>query len=106
MLNTRTKKEKTCTHGVVGGDRVCFSGDIETPTGDMLPFKILFNSVVLTPQAIFMAFDNSNFYLDTPMPRYAQVKMRLVDIPDKVVNEDKLHKNKKVTPNSFSYVKV
>ena len=53
-----------------------------------------------------MAFNVSNFYLNTLMKRYEYVKMRLANIPDEVVKEYKLHKNVKVTDNGFVYVEV
>ena len=53
-----------------------------------------------------MAFDVSNFYLNTPMTRYKYVKMRLADIPDEVVKEYKLQENEKVTDDGFVYVEV
>ena len=72
----------------------------------MLLFKVLLNSVVSTPGAKFMAFDVSNFYLNTPMKRFEYVKLRLSDIPDEVVKEYKLHETGKVTSDGFVYVEV
>ena len=100
------KKEKNRTRGVLGGNRVHFPGNVGTPTADMLLFNLLLNNVVSTPGAKFMAFDVSNFYLNTHMTRYEYVKMRLADIPDEVVQEYGLHENKKITADEFVYVEV
>ena len=53
-----------------------------------------------------MALDVSNFYLNTPMKRYEYVKLRLSDIPDKVVRKYKLHETGKVASDGFVYVEV
>ena len=100
------KKETNCTRGVLGGNCIHFPGNVRTSTADMLFFKILLNSVVSTTGANFMAFNVSNFYLNTPMRCYEYVKMRLANIPDKVVKVYKLHENEKVTNDGFIYVKV
>ena len=100
------KKEQNRTRAVLGGNRVHYPGDVGTPTADMLLFKILLNSVVSTPGAKFMAFDVSNFYLNTPMQRYEYVKMRLADIPNEIVKEYRLHETGKVTADGFVYVEV
>ena len=106
MFNTRTKEGENRTRSVLDGNRVHFPCAVRLPTADMLLFKILLNSVVLTPGAKIMAFNVSNFYLSTPMTRYKYVKMCLADIPDKVVKEYKLHEKNKVTDNDFVYVEV
>ena len=51
----------------VGGNLVNYAGDTYTPTSDMTTAKILFNSVLSTPNAKFMTIDISNFYLITPI---------------------------------------
>ncbi|KAL7478301.1 hypothetical protein ACHAW6_004070 [Cyclotella cf. meneghiniana] len=59
----------------------------------MLVAKILFNSVIYTPGVHFMTMDISNIYLDTPLERQEFIRMRLSDIPDKIVQEYKLLDN-------------
>ena len=53
-----------------------------------------------------MAFDVSNFYLNTPMERFKYIKLRLCDIPSEVIKEYKLYETDKVTTDGFVYVKV
>ena len=45
----------------------------------MLLFKVLLNIVILTPGAKFMAFEVSDFYLNTYMQRYKYVKLQLTN---------------------------
>jgi hypothetical protein len=44
--------------------------DVSTPTADITTAKIVFNSVVSTPNAKFMGLDVKDFYLNTEMERY------------------------------------
>ena len=60
------KPEKNRTRLVVGGDQINYTGEVATPTADMLVAKLLFNSVVSTRNAKFMTMYTSNFYLMTP----------------------------------------
>ena len=57
----------------------------------MLVAKMLFNSVVSTKGAKFMTMDISNFYLNTPLERPEYIRLKLSDIPAKIINEYKLH---------------
>ena len=84
------KKEKNRTRLTVGGYQIDYSGDVATPTVDMLVAKILFNSAISTKGARFMTIDISNFYLMTPLkiPEYIHIHIR--DIPDETIAEYKL----------------
>ena len=84
------KKEKNKTRFVVGGDRINYPGEVATPTAEMLVAKILFNSVISTKGARFMTMDISNFYLMTPLARPEYIQVKLSDLPDKIINKDKL----------------
>ena len=53
----------------------------------MLLVKVLLNSVVTTPNAKFMTADISNFYLNTPLPRYEYLKLKLMNIPPEIIEE-------------------
>ena len=70
----------------------------------MLLVKCLLNSVVSTKRAKFMSIDISNFYLNTPLPRYEYMKLKLTDIPQEVIDKYKLED--KVTPYGFDYVEI
>ncbi len=53
----------------------------------MLLVKCLLNSVVLTKGARFMSINIRNFYLNTPLPRYIYMTLKLIDIPQEVIDE-------------------
>ncbi|KAL7481125.1 hypothetical protein ACHAW6_006797 [Cyclotella cf. meneghiniana] len=56
----------------------------------MLVAKILFNSVISTPETQFMTMDKSNFYLMTPLFRPEYIQVKLMDLPDKIINKYKI----------------
>jgi hypothetical protein len=49
--------EPNQTRLVVGGDRVHYPFDVGTPTANLLTVKLLINSVISTPGAIFFMMD-------------------------------------------------
>ena len=59
---------------MAGGDRVHYPGDAGTPTADLLTVKLLFNSIISTPNAKFMTMDIKDFYLNTPMAQYKYMR--------------------------------
>ncbi len=92
VCTVRPKKaEPNRTRFTVGGDRINYPGKVATPTADMLVAKMLFNSVISTTRgARFMTMDISNFYLMTPLHQPEFIRMKLSNIPDKIINEYKL----------------
>jgi len=85
------KKETYRTWFVVGGNKINYPGKVATPTAEMLVAKLLFNSVISTQGARFMTMDIANFYLMTPLKRPEYVKIKLSDIPEKIIVKYKLH---------------
>ena len=81
------KAEPNRTRPSLGGNLINNPGEVRTPTADMLLVKVLLNSVVSTPNAKFMTADISNFYLNTPLPRYEYLKLKLTDIPSEIIEE-------------------
>ena len=53
-----------------------FPWDCGTPTVDMLTFKLLLKSI-----------DVKDFYLNTPTPRSEYIRLKLSDLPDKVIHQ-------------------
>ena len=71
VVNTRPEKEEVNrTRITAGGDRLEFQGDTSTETVGLETAKMVFNSVVSTPEAKFMMIDISNMYLNTPLQEY------------------------------------
>jgi hypothetical protein len=87
------RPQKSETHPVrltVGGDLIDYPGDVSTPTADMTTTKILFNSVISTPDARFMCTDVKDFYLNTPMARYEYMRLPPRILPQEIVDQYKL----------------
>ena len=74
----------------VGGDRLDYPFDISTRTAGLSTAKILFNSVVSTPNAKFCTMDIKDFYLNTPMERYEYMRIPVDIIPDDIFEFYKL----------------
>ncbi len=51
VVNKPNKAEKERTQLMAGGDRINYPDGVGTPTADMLVFKCLINSVILTKGA-------------------------------------------------------
>jgi hypothetical protein len=56
----------------------------------MTTAKILFNSVISTPDARFMCTDVKDFYLNTPMARYEYMRLPVRILPQEIVEQYQL----------------
>jgi hypothetical protein len=81
------KEEKECTRLTVGGDRINYPEDCGTLTADMILFKILVNSILSTPKAKCIMIDIKDFFLRTPMERPEYMRLKIMDIPDEVIQQ-------------------
>ncbi len=88
----------------VGGDRINYPGEVVTLTAEMLVAKMLFNSVISMKGTRFMTMDISDFYLMTPLHRPKLIRIKLTDIPDKVIKEYKLREI--ATKNGSIYIRA
>jgi hypothetical protein len=79
------KKELHRTRLTVGGNLIDYPGDVSTKTAGLTTAKLLFNSVISTPEARFMGIDVKNFYLNTPMDRYEYMRLPIDLIPDEII---------------------
>ena len=57
------KKDPYHTRITMGGNLINYPDDCGTPTADLLTVKLMFNSVISTPNAKFMTIDIKDFYL-------------------------------------------
>ena len=89
---------------VIGDNHINNSGNVETPTAEMLLVKITLNSVISTPGAKFMLIDIYNFYLAILMEWYEYTKLKLSSLPEKIIQEYKLRDI--ATNDGLVYVKV
>jgi hypothetical protein len=60
------KDEKERTRLTVGVDQTEYPGDKSTRTAGLTTAKILFNSVISTPNAKLLVIDITKIYLNTP----------------------------------------
>jgi hypothetical protein len=79
------KDEKECTRLTAGGDRINYPEDAGTPTADTTLFKCLVNSIISTPGARCIMLDIKEFYLNTPMKCKEYMRLKITDIPDKIM---------------------
>ena len=75
---------------VVGGNRIKSPIDYGTPTAYLFTVKLLLNSVVSTNGAKFFTLDTKKFYLNMPMERFEYMRLKMEDIPEKVIENYEL----------------
>jgi hypothetical protein len=97
-------EEPNRTRLVAGGDRVHYPFDTGTPTANLLTVKLLINSMISTPGARFFTMDIKNFYLCTPMSRYKYMRLKLLDMPEDVIEHYKLRNI--ATPDGYVYCEI
>ena len=93
------KKDKYRTRITMGGNLINYPGDCGTPTADLLTVKLLFNSIISTPNAKFMSIDIKDFYLCTPMKRYEYFRMKIELFPEDIIQEYDLRNKVDATGN-------
>jgi len=88
----------------VGGNLIDYPWEVATPTSNLTTAKLLFNSVISTPGAVFVVMDVKNFYLNTPMkqPEFMQLQINL--IPEEIV--EKYNLKEKVDDKGWVYVRI
>jgi hypothetical protein len=81
------KDDPDRTRITIGGNRICYPGDVGTNTASLELVKLLLNSVLSRKGAWFSTINLKNFYLDTPMlePEYFRIKVS--DIPEEFMKE-------------------
>ena len=88
----------------MGGNLINYPDDVGVPTANLLLIKIFLSSVISTNGAKFANADLANFYLMSPLKRPEYAKIKLLDIPEEVITEYKLHQF--ATPDGWVYVQV
>jgi hypothetical protein len=81
------KDDPDRTRITIGGNRICYPGNVGTNMASLELVKLLLNSVLSRKGAHFSTIDIKNFYLDTPMPDPEYVRIKISDIPDKFFTE-------------------
>jgi len=81
------KKDPYHTRITMGGGLINYPGDCGTPTADLLTVKLMFNSIISTPNAKFMTIDIKDFYLMTPVDRFEYFRMKLELFRQDIIEE-------------------
>jgi hypothetical protein len=81
------KDDPDRTGTTIGGNRICYPGNVGTNTALLELVKLLLNSVLSRKGARFSTIDLKNFYLDTPMPDPEYACIKLSDIPEEFIKE-------------------
>ena len=84
---TPTKAKVNRVRVTVGGDRLDFPGATTTHCASITTTNCLLNSTISTPGARFMTLDIKDSYYGTAMARYKCMKLALVYIPDKIIDQ-------------------
>jgi hypothetical protein len=69
----------------VGGNLINYPFELTTRTADMVSSKILWNSVISTPDTRFAGADIKNMYLETPLDRFEYMKMPIALLPMDII---------------------
>jgi hypothetical protein len=72
---------------IVGGNCIDYPWNKSTPTANLTTTKLLFNSTISTPGALFYCIDFANLYMNTPMECYQYMRLRLDILPPKIINK-------------------
>ena len=88
----------------VGGDMVKYPGDCGTPTVELTTVKLLFNRIISKLNAKFVTIDIKGFYLNTRMSQSKYMRLKLSDLPKRVVQHYNLAE--KTTRDGYVYVDI
>ena len=70
----------------------------------MFTVKLLLNSVISTQGEKITTIDIKDFYLNTLMPRYEYMRLKLEDLPEDFTEEYKLREQ--VVKDGYAYIKI
>jgi hypothetical protein len=77
------------TQITIGGNRICYPGNVGTTTALLELLKLLLHSVLSQKGVRFSSIDLKNFYLNTPMPKPEYICSKISDFPNEFTNKYK-----------------
>jgi hypothetical protein len=98
------KKETHRTCLTVGGNLIDYPYNVSTPTADITTAKLIFNSVVSTPNAKFLGLDIKDFYLNTEMERYEYMRLPIDIIQQEII--DQYYQLLPLVHNGYVYIET
>jgi hypothetical protein len=81
------KDDPDCTRITIGGNHICYPGNVGTKTTSPQLVKLLLNSVLSQKGAHFSLINLKNFYLNTPIPDPEYVRIKISGIPEEFIEE-------------------
>ena len=88
LVDYRPQKDKPHrTRLTVGGNLICYSGYVRTPTADIITSNIIINSNIPMSGARYMFCDIKNFFLGILLIRYEYIKIPIDVIPEEIILE-------------------
>ena len=91
----------------VGGNLIDYPFELTTRTADLTTTKILWNSIVSTPNAKCACADAKNFYLETPMERHEYMRFPLKILPQEIIDQyDLMPKVKYINGVGYVYAAI
>jgi hypothetical protein len=84
------KEDPNQTRITMGGNCICYLGDVGTKTASLELLKLLLNIILSQKGACFSSINLKSFYLDTPTPELEYLCIKISDLPDEFINEYKL----------------
>ena len=88
---------------VLGEENLTFDEPVSTPIVDLTTSKLHWNSVISTPGAKYLVFDDNVFYLNNPMSKHKYHNISISLIPRDAIDKYNLM-DKRI--NGFLYVRA
>ena len=87
----------------MGGNLIEYPYELTTRTADVTTSKVMWNSIISTPNARYAYADVKNFYLNTPLDRYEYMRMPIKLIPQEFIDMYNLTAKVK---NGYVYIEI
>eukprot|EP00804_Cyclotella_cryptica_P007932 CCRYP_019848-RA/>CCRYP_019848-RA protein AED:0.05 eAED:-0.05 QI:0/-1/0/1/-1/1/1/0/1335 len=97
------KEDPNRVRFIVGGNLIDYSGELTTHTASLVTSKILWNSIISTPNTRYLTADLKLFYLTAPLDRYEYMRIPLEIIPTHIIDQYNLRDKAK---NGFLYMEI
>ena len=79
------KEDPKHVHITAGGNLIEYPDELTTRTADLITSKIMWNSVLSTPNAKYACIDIKNMYLATLLDRFEYMRISINIIPNKFI---------------------
>ena len=105
VIDYRPQKEDPNRVRITAGGNLIqdYPGEVTTRTADLTTAKIMWNSVISTPDARFMGIDIKSFFITAELDRYEYMKMPLDVVPCHVRDQYDLDRKAK---NGYVYLEI